>query len=127
MPVDIEFVADENLIVATWTNPTTHSDFTEAFKVAHSAYSNATSTIHTIYIASGLTQLPANSISTYLRNPDSPLRHKMAGCFVVVADNSFIRAIVETAGKVSRNPRVYVAPSVEEARLIIAEMSGKFG
>src|SRR6266436_3167863 len=67
---------------------------------------------------------PANSISIYLRDPNSPLRHKMAGLFVVVAANAFIRAIVETAGKVSRNPRVHVATSLEEAREMVKQTTG---
>ncbi len=124
MPVDIHYEADEHLIVGTWTNPVSHKDFAQAFKIAEGAYKETTSIVHTIYDASTLTQMPANSISIYLRDPNSPLRHKMAGLFVVVAANAFIRAIVETAGKVSRNPRVHVATSLEEAREMVKQATG---
>jgi hypothetical protein len=125
MPVDIHFNTDENLIVATWTNPVTHNDFAEAFKLAKTAYEKATAPIHTIYDAGTLIQLPANSISIYLRDPHSPLKHKMAGLFIVVAGNAFIRAIVTTAGKAARNPRVHVTATVEEAHEIVARTSRK--
>lgn len=125
MPVDIQFNPDENLIVATWTNPVSHSDFSEAFKVSKSAYQQAKAPIHTIYDANTLTQLPANSISIYLRDPDSPLKHRMGGLFIVVAGNSFIRAIVTTAGKAARNPRVHVTATIEEAYELVARTSGK--
>jgi hypothetical protein len=125
MPVDINFRADDNLITATWTNPVSHADFAEAFKVAKTVYATATTTIHTIYEASHLTALPGNAISIYLRDPNSPLKHRMAGYFVVVASNAFIRSIVETAGRVARNPRVVVTATIEEAHAIIAKAAVK--
>ena len=121
MPVTMVHIVEKNQIVATWTNPVIQADFAEAFAFVAPLYKQAKLPIHTIYVASGLNGLPPNALSTYLRNPDSPLRHAMAGIFVVVADNTFIRMIVETAAKLARAKAVYVAPSLEEAVALVAE------
>jgi hypothetical protein len=115
MPTNIEFQRNNQIAIVTWENPVIHDDFMKVFSIMEPFYREAKQPVHSIYLADNLNNLPPRALSTYLRNPRSPLVNAMAGLMVVVSSKAFIRAITDTAAKMVPAGKLTTAKTYEEA------------
>jgi hypothetical protein len=115
MPASVELQRNDRLAIVTWSNPVIHEDFMNVFSIMEPVYIAAKLPVYSIYMAIGLTNLPPRAISTYLRDKRSPLVHPMSGTLIVVSQGAFIRAMVDTAAKMSPPNKLKTAQTLEEA------------
>jgi hypothetical protein len=115
MPASVDIQRDNRLAIVHWENPVIHDDFMKVFGIMGPVYAEAKAPIYNIYMAIGLTNLPPRAISTYLKDPRSPLVHPMSAKLIVVTATAFIRVMVETAAKMSPAGRLTTATSLDEA------------
>jgi hypothetical protein len=115
MPVSVEFQNDRRIAIVTWENPVTQDDFLRVFATMEPVYHETALPVHSIYLADNLTNLPPRAISTFLKDPRSPLVHPKSGVMIVVSTKMFIRAITETAAKMRPAGKLSPAVTLEEA------------
>jgi hypothetical protein len=115
MPVNIDLLRDERVILFTWTAPITITDFAKTFERAGQIYAKAQKPVHSIFDVTGVSSLPPNSISTFLRNPNSPLRNPKSGIFIGVVTNMFMRMVGETAARMRPGGKILLVSTLEEA------------
>src|SRR5687767_8646575 len=115
MPVNVELQRDNRIALVHWSNPVIHDDFLKVFNIMEPVYQASKLPVHVIYIADGLTNLPPRALSTYLRDSRSPLVNPMSGLMVVVTSSFFIKAITDTAAKLSPPDKLKTASTLEEA------------
>ena len=115
MPVEVELLRNDRLVVYTWADPVSNDDFTGAFDSVAPLYRETTRPIHSIQVAYKVTNLPPNVLGTVLRMSNSPLVHPMSGTVVVVTTNSFVRTMVQTAAKLRRKGKLQVTATLDDA------------
>jgi hypothetical protein len=115
MPVSVKLQNNNRIAMVAWENPVSVNDFMKVFETIEPFYKQTKLPIHSIYLADKLTNLPPRAISIYLKDPRSPLVNPMSGITVVVSTRLFIRAITDTAAKMTPAGKLFTAITVEDA------------
>jgi hypothetical protein len=127
MPVTVELQDNNRIVIITWKHPVIQDDFMGAFALLEPIYRDAKLPVHCINLADQLHSLPPRAISTWLKDPRSPLVHPMAGVMIVVSTKAFIRAITHTTAQMRPAGKLLAAATFEEAVVKLEAMLKKEG
>jgi hypothetical protein len=115
MPVTTELLQDNRVLVLTYTDPLMNADVLSGIEAFQGAYARATKPLHSINDVTQVTRMPPNLLSLIARAQDSPLRHPMAGMFVVVTKSSFVLALVSAASRLIPRSKIRAVESLDLA------------
>jgi hypothetical protein len=121
MPIKTELLRNNRVLLLTYTDPLAPADVVSGLDTFKSTYVTATQPLHSISDASQITRMPSNLLSLVARAKDSPLRHPMAGLFVIVTNSSFVLALVSATARLIPSLKIR---AVETVDLAWAEIEG---
>jgi hypothetical protein len=119
MPAEVQFLANNRVALFKYRSPLTVNELTGVFDRFCSACSQASEPIHSIGDVSEISSLPSNILSLLRNGKNSPLHQSMAGVFVIVTRNSFIRAMVSASARLMPGTKIQAVETMDEAWAVI--------
>jgi hypothetical protein len=115
MPVKTESLRDNRVLLLTYDDPLTAADVVIGFDAYKAVYAHATKPVHSISDVTLVTRMPSNLLSLVARPKDSPLRHPLAGLFIVVTQSSFILALVSAITRLVPRSKIRAVETIDLA------------
>jgi hypothetical protein len=115
MPLKTELLRDNRVLLLTYSDPLTTTDVISGLDTFKSVYATATRPLHSISDASQVTRMPPNLLSLITHTKDTPLRHPMAGLFVIVTKSSFVSALASATARLIPGIKIRAVGTLELA------------
>ena len=115
MPVSLELLHDNHLMVFTYTDPFSIVEMNEMFNNAMPLLDKVTGAVYGIHDGSRLRTLPRNMLSFASRTGKVNLNHPNAGSVCVIAPTMFMHVVVNAISKALPSGKLFVVKTMEEA------------
>jgi hypothetical protein len=122
MPADVQYLRDNRVALFTYHPPLTAPELLAVFDDYAAACQKASQPVHGIGDVSTLSSLPGKVLSLLRASSNSPLRQRMAGSFVVVTKNAFLKIMVNATTSLMPHIKVYIVDSLDNAWAKIDEI-----
>jgi hypothetical protein len=125
MPATVEYLRDNRVALFKYQSPLTSGELLSVFQDYESVCRQATKPLHGIGDVTELKSLPSRVLSILRSDQKSPLQQPMAGSFVIVTRNAFIKAMVHATMRLMPQTKIHLVEDIDQAWEMIDQILDK--